>query len=511
MARAMKKIRSRQVIAALGSQRFFVFVVALLVVQAAWIALSGRYPMAFDEDFHFGIIKLYAHHPIPFWKVHPAGSDAFGAVDRDPSYLYHYVMSFPYRFITLFTHNQTAQVLTLRFINIGLFASGLILYRRLLQLTGASRALVHSCLLLFVLLPIVPLLAAQINYDNLFLSLVALSMLLAFRVSREARRYRRFNVYVFGWWLIVCLLTSLVKYAFLPIFFAEASLLLTVAITSFSSLGKFGQSFIFGLTLMGRLARVTLLLSLVLAGILFFERYGLNLVHYHTPVPDCDQVLTVKQCSAYAPWARDYTFEQIKTDDSGNQGPFVYTARWLDAMWVRTYFAVDGPATQFETRGPLTVPALSGVIFGLSGLVVVIAAGRRLWRHGNRLALSLFTAVSAAYVAVLWIDEYHAYVRTGQPVAINGRYLLPILPLVIVVVGLGLQRLMGRASGAARLTLVASATICLLWGGGALTYILRSRDAWYWQASPLKGANESLQRTLGPLTPGYNHPIQYLP
>ncbi|MGC1177032.1 MAG: hypothetical protein WA843_03080, partial [Candidatus Saccharimonadales bacterium] len=45
-----------------ASSWFFWGVVGLLVAQAAWIALSGRYPMAFDEDFHLGIIRLYAHH-----------------------------------------------------------------------------------------------------------------------------------------------------------------------------------------------------------------------------------------------------------------------------------------------------------------------------------------------------------------------------------------------------------------------------------------------------------------
>jgi len=62
------------------SNRFFYVTVGLLVGQALWIALSSHYPMAFDEDFHLGIIKLYAHHISPFWSAHPAGADAFGAV-----------------------------------------------------------------------------------------------------------------------------------------------------------------------------------------------------------------------------------------------------------------------------------------------------------------------------------------------------------------------------------------------------------------------------------------------
>src|SRR5438270_1670989 len=152
--------------ALLASRKFYWAILGVFVLEAAWIAASGRYPMAFDEDFHLGIIRLYAHHLGPFWAGQPESADRFGAVARDPSYLYQYLMSFPYRLINVFTHDQTIQIVILRVLNIGLFASGLVLYRRLFLKTGISRPVVHACLLVFVLLPIVPLLAGQINYDN---------------------------------------------------------------------------------------------------------------------------------------------------------------------------------------------------------------------------------------------------------------------------------------------------------------------------------------------------------
>lgn len=66
--------------------------------------------MAFDERLPLGIITLYAHHLSPFWQAQPAHADAFGAVFRDPSYLYHWLMSFPYRFVSIFTDNHTTIV-----------------------------------------------------------------------------------------------------------------------------------------------------------------------------------------------------------------------------------------------------------------------------------------------------------------------------------------------------------------------------------------------------------------
>src|SRR5438270_10470354 len=97
-----------------ADRKFFWFILAFLILQAAWIALSGRYPMAFDEDFHLGIIKLYAHHISPIWNGQPENADVFGAVARDPSYLYQYFMSFPYRLLSVLTESQTAIIIILR-------------------------------------------------------------------------------------------------------------------------------------------------------------------------------------------------------------------------------------------------------------------------------------------------------------------------------------------------------------------------------------------------------------
>src|SRR5687768_2867626 len=102
----------------LRRNKFFYVVVFIFCLQALWIAFSNRYPMAFDEEYHFGLIKLYAEHGLPVWSGQPAGADSFGAVHRDPSYIFHYVFSFIYKFIRLFTDNQAFSILSLRLINI---------------------------------------------------------------------------------------------------------------------------------------------------------------------------------------------------------------------------------------------------------------------------------------------------------------------------------------------------------------------------------------------------------
>lgn len=489
----------------LASQTFFKVIVGLFVFQAAWIALTGRFPMAFDEEVHFGLIKLYTDHLSPFWGNQPASADAFGAVMRDPSYLYHWLMSFPYRTIRLLTDNQTAQVLILRGINIALLTSALPIYRRLLLRSGASRAIVHACLAVLVLIPILPLLAAQINYDNLWIPLVGFILLLTVDFVDELKHTKRVNTKNLVLITILCLLASLVKYAFLPIFIAIILYLILVHVRNGTSWRKFFISLAFGVTLMTRRVRWLLLVGLIVASGLFIERYGVNLVQYHKPIADCAQVLNEGRCNTYGPWARDNFLAKNKYLAAGTK-PRSFGFEWPYGVWFRLFFAVDGPSTSFQTRGPLLLPGGGALAFAAAGFVAVLAGMRRVRKRYNTAALTLMALVTVLYVAALIVDGYEAYARTGQPVALNGRYLLVILPLAFLWVALSFNELLRPRL---KVILLSAALLCLVWGGGALTYILRSNPAWYWDNNAVRAANKTVQQTLGPLTPGYNSPLLF--
>src|ERR1039458_4153936 len=202
----------------IGSRRFFLFILLFFIFEAVWIALSAVYPQAFDEDFHFGLIQIYSHHWLPFLSSQPPHANAYGAVARDPSYLYHYLMSFPYRLIAHFVHGVIGQVILLRLINVGLFAGGLILLRRVLLRVGASPQLTNVSLLLFVLIPIAPQMAAEINYDFIpfFLGIVLFLLFIAYKSFRGkfhllwprmkqdwGRQSRRLRIF-----LVACVLIS---------------------------------------------------------------------------------------------------------------------------------------------------------------------------------------------------------------------------------------------------------------------------------------------------------------
>lgn len=500
---------ARKLINAVASKRFFAVIIGLFLVEACWIALTGRYPMAFDENFHLGIIRLYAHHLSPIWSGQPANADAFGAVARDPSYLYQYLMSFPYRLITVFTQDQTIIVLLLRAISIALFASSLPIFRRLLLKVGGSRAAVHTCLLLFVLLPVVPLLAAQINYDNLLIPVVGLILLEVTHFSERLKSKRPIDLIRLLTIIIACLLASLIKYAFLPIFLA---IVIFTAVRLRQVYGGFGPVFRqlrAGGRLLNRRVGLILIIGLIVAGGLFGERYGINVVRYHSPVPDCGKVLSVQQCSAYGPWARDYNLALTKSYTTTTKNPITFSADWLYGMWLRTFFAVDGPGTGFQTRGPLPVPALSAIVFAVAAVLAIVFYGRRLLRQYNAPVLWLFMIVTICYIGALWLDEYRSFLHTGQAVAINGRYLLPVMPLILLVGALSMAEAF-KSWPKIKPVLASLAVLSLLWGGGALTYILRSNDAWYWPSPVVRDANHAVQHVLKPITPGYGDRIEFL-
>lgn len=481
---------------ALSSQLFFWFIIGLFIVQAVWIALTGLYPMAFDEEVWLGTIRIYADHHLPFLSGQPVGADAFGAVARDPSYLYLYLMSFPYTVLTWLTDSQTAQVLVLRFTSIGLFTWGLFLCRRLLLRTGASRAIVHIALLLFILVPIVPLLAAHINNDNLLFPLIALALLTTLKLN-DSLKARQLDARVLLQLAAICLFTSVVKFVFLPIFIVIVAFVGVRLWQQYASISSIWNAFLKGFTSLSRLAKVALIGLVLLGGVLFAERYVVNIVRYHTPVPDCGQVLNYDHCKHYGPWIRDYNLEKNKGEF--DQSPLTFSRHWAYGMWYRTFFAVDGPTTGFQTRAPLLLPGLSGMVFVVVGLIAIAWTARTLWRRYNSPVLWLLAAALVCYVLFLWLLQYQLYLQAGKAVAINGRYFIPLLPIFILFVVLAVNHVVQNRR--LKLLVASVAVVGFAWGGGAMTYILRSNDAWYWNNSAVRTANHAVQDVFGPITP----------
>jgi hypothetical protein len=479
-----------------ASPTFFYVVLGFFIFEALWFVFSAMYPMAFDEDFHFGVIQIYAEQWSPFLTKHPEGADAFGAVVRDPSYFFHYLMSFPLRFIELFTQSETIQVIFLRLINVAMFAWSLLLFRKVLMRAGASSALTNVSMAIFVLIPIVPQLAAHINYDNLLMLLLAWLCLVTFRLV-DSFREQRVDMRALILFVTICLFTSVVKYAALPLLVAAALFVAIMAYRHFKGKGRrLRMRLKDGFLRLGKKTRIILLIALFAGGLLFAQRYVVNTIQYHHPVPDCGKVLSVEQCMQYGPWGRDYTYEQNRpTDFQAN--PFTFLGSWLGGMRHRLFFAVSGAKTYFNNYIELPLPVKTFTVLFFAGIIAVIVWWRQIFR--GHAYMAFFLLLTLLYCAVLWYDQYGMYQQTGIAVAINGRYLLPVLLPMFVVVGRAFAIGLAKAKWPQMKTYLAAAVILLfLQGGGMMTYLLRADDSWYWPNTFIRTLNGNARDALAP-------------
>ncbi len=462
----------------LRSDKFFRLILVIFFVESIWIALSAAYPQAFDENFHFGLIQVYSHYWLPFLSHQPAHADAYGAVARDPSYLYHYLMSFPYRFINIFIHKQITQVVLLRFINIALFGWGLILFRKVLARVGTSKASTNLILMLFILIPVVPQLAGQINYDNLLLPLIALMILYSYKLIDRIKA-NNLSIKDISFFVGAGLLTSLVKYAFLPIFAAMVLFLFVLIVRA--NKGKFRQ-FFNQLSVSWKktsiLLKILVVISLIIPIAMFAQRDLYNLARYHAIEPDCSKVLSVKECMSYSPWAYNYRNHSdiiAKGKTVSLPGTLAYPFQWLYWMWYRLFFAINGPAYRFTNYPPLPLPSLATLILLLIGLFALFKWWRKLF-HGNIKLLLLFI-VSATYIAALFGQGYYTYRYTLVLENMNGRYLLPVLLLLAAIFGQAIALALVKENR--RKAIIAlMALILFAEGGGAITFIARSDSTW---------------------------------
>lgn len=95
-------------------------------------------------------------------------------------------------------------------------------------------------------------------------------------------------------------------------------------------------------------------------------------------------------------------------------------------------------------------------------------------------------AVGVVYIAVLWARNYHDYLRVGRPTFIHGRYLVPILVCMYVLLALGMRAALNNRSKRALDTkavlavVIIASFVCL---GGFYQYVRRV-DPVYGHLSP---------------------------
>ena len=467
----------KKIVSLLASSLFFWFVWVLSLLQAAWIALVSRYPMAFDEAHHYDVIKLHAEKWGPLILRQPPGPATYGPLARDPSYLYHYVMSFPYRLLDAIGLNDQTIIICLRFLSIAMFAVGLLLFRKLLQKTKASNAAINAAFLFFIMIPTVPLLAGQLNYDNLQFPLMALAMLLTVNFAQKLKK-RKIDLSLLVQILVVCMLGSINKFTFLPVITAVA-LYLTFVLTKFylSNRKRAIKAVKNDWRALSSLRRRVLVGSLAIATGFFVWSYGVNIALYRNPVPPCHVVLGKEKCRDLGTWDRN---DKAAANNKGvDPNPIRFSFNWLNGMQYRLFFTINGASGEKRYQNHMAMGITTAAsILAIVGAVLLLRYGKRILSNDPAFVCMLF--VSLFYIATVWARNYNDYLHLGQMLAINGRYLQPML-LPIVLLLIASYQWAFRTMPGVKLGILFVSFALFLSGGGIIGFVHYSDADWYFE------------------------------
>ncbi len=470
----------KKIVAFLGSAFFFWGVWVVSIFQSMWLAITARYPMAFDEAYHYDVIRLHAKQWSPIFLEQPAGKAPYGALVRDPSYIYHYLMSLPYRLFSSLGLGEHMTIVSLRFISLTMFAYGLFLFRKLLQKTHASDAAINTAILFFIMIPTVPLLAGELNYDSLQFPLIAAAMLLTISFT-ESLKCKKFDTTRLALIIIIAIAGTLNKFTYLPVLLALA--LYIGFITAKFYVGNKKQTVRVvrkdwqGLSALRRRA---LSIGLAAAFGLFIWSYGVNIALYRNPVPPCHNVLGVERCNASSTWDRNYKSAAANKGVSPNPIPFVYN--WLNGMHYRLFFTINGESGpgRYDNHTAPVITITAGVLAGF-GALLLLWYGRRILHGDQAFVFMLFVAL--IYFATVMGRNYSDFLHLGQMLAINGRYLQPLLLPVILVLIASYQWAFAKMP-AVKLGILAGSFLLFLSGGGITGFIHYSDTNWYFENQP---------------------------
>lgn len=454
----------------IASNKFFYAILVITLLQALWFVFSFQ-PAIYDEPKHLTRIMIHAEQVDPFLGEQRTEWDHTGAVTRDGSFMYYYLMSWPYRLVDFFTDNTAAQIIVLRMLNTALFMVGLVVMRRALRaVKGFTPSVVNLSLLFFVLTPAAGLMAGTINYDNLVLPIFAALLLYSVRFHSSLESDKKVRTDLLLLIAALSMFISVVKWTAIALAIPIVLYICWALIRKYKT--KTIKELIIGLWPLSRARLVFLGAGIILAAVPFIERPVMNTLTYGNPSPDCNLVMSNDRCRQY--WDhRVYDDILINKDPQFRPVDIVqYTiVHWIPKM---TTTMTNMLERGWSSQLPIAV-AVYNLAFVLGGILILLTIR-------NILALNtrnMLFIVAVGYTAILVFTEYKIYVDYGQPGAIRARYLVPILPIMFVFVAYATKVALGRFKDA--LTITPMVIVLLLTqGGSVVTWLLTTPDDLYW-------------------------------
>jgi len=453
-------------------------VVGITILQGLWYALSLQ-PTLFDEPKHLGRIFFYAQHLSPFLGTQDPSWDSLGAITRDGSYLFYYLMSLPLRFFQLFIHDTRTLDTILRVICLSFFVGGLVFFRKaLVSLKAIPGSAINLILLFIVLTPAIAPLVGAVNYDSPVFLIFAIILWLAIRII-QSKKLRILDILSL---LSLVLVMSIIKWT------SIALSIPTVLYLGYVLYRRYGKKFRTELVAAAKKApRVwfwVAVAGLVFAAVLFIERPVMNTVLYGQPEADCPRVIGYDRCLKFPDYAIYAEIGANKPANFAPKNPLEYLlVLWIPGM-INSQVGLLSP--------PFPLIQMLFFVFALGGVTLFLVYFRTFMRSEiNR----FFLVIIVGYILLLFIYLYRLYLTYAIPAAINGRYLIPILPLLFYFVFISVREVLKKR----RKTQGALLVIILLGftqGGGIITDSLTSNEAFYWRDDTTRGINSKMRSVL---------------
>ncbi|USN96602.1 MAG: hypothetical protein H6797_00145 [Candidatus Nomurabacteria bacterium] len=481
--------------AKLNSRYFMFAVLALFVIQALWIALSFRFSMLYDEAFHVDAIKLYSHQISPYITDQATYYDKYGSLSHGWATLFHYAMSFPYRLISVFTNDLVVRVISLRIIDIAMAATGVFLLSVLFRKMKIRQIYINITLLIYVLIPITPFVAATISYDNMLLPLTALYFIMGIDLLKkkkvDATDYLRL--------IIIGCIASLVKFTFLPIFAASV---LFIAVFMYKKHSKaFFVEFIKSLKKKSKKSIYVLVsLTIIIVG-WFSSIYLYNLAVYHAVNPECSRLMSEKRCESSGLVQRKEQALAIRNElKQTAMNADQYIQYWVSHMinWSVTTGARPSDGGTVVAQPIKSIYKLI-YIASFVGFAILLYSWRSLHKDEGWYFL---VTITASLTLAEFLQNYLLYQKLLYPFSIQPRYFLSVVPIVIVMCMMACAFVLRKVKPEYKLLVVAVFFMLMTQGGGLTTHILLSQDTWYWDNSTVRDVNDTAKKILHPLVIG---------